>query len=300
MRILIADDESISRRLLEVTLRRLGHEVLSVMDGSQALEALSTDDAPRLAILDWEMPGFDGLEVCRRLRQRADRYVYVILLTARSEREDMVTALEADVDDFLVKPFDAAELKARLRSGLRVLELQEGLLHKQEALRQLATQDHLTGILNRRSVLERCEIELARSSRAGSPVSVLIADLDRFKSINDTYGHAAGDVVLVAAADRMRSVLRSHDAIGRYGGEEFLAVLPGCDAAAAATIAGRVLTAVSDERVKAGDLLLEITISIGVATTRSGEESTAALIASADRALYRAKAAGRNRMEQCA
>jgi diguanylate cyclase (GGDEF)-like protein len=288
---------------LEVTLRRLGHEVSAVSDGAQALDKLSGDDAPRLAILDWVMPGLDGLEVCRQLRKRTDRYQYLILLTARSEREDMVTALEADIDDVLTKPFDAAELKARLRSGVRVLELQEGLLRKQEELRHLATRDHLTGILNRRTIVECAEVELKRGLRGLhelSPLSIMIADLDRFKNINDTYGHATGDAVLVAAAECMRSVLRAHDVIGRYGGEEFLVVLPGCDVEAAAAVGKRLLTAVSDLRIPVADILLGVTISVGVATTRSGRESAAELIAAADRALYQAKAAGRNRLTQCA
>jgi diguanylate cyclase (GGDEF)-like protein len=212
----------------------------------------------------------------------------------------MVRALEADVDDFLTKPFDAAELRARLRSGARVLDLQEGLLRTQEELRHLATHDQLTGIFNRPTIVESLERELTRAARERTPVSVAIADLDHFKRINDNYGHAAGDAVLAVAAARMRSVLRKYDAIGRYGGEEFLVVLPACDAAGAADVATRILKAVCEAPVDVAGGALGMAVSVGVSTTRSGTESAAELIAGADRALYRAKAAGRNRIEQFA
>ena len=300
MKILIADDEPISRRLLDVTLRKLGHEVVVVSDGAQAVERLLCGSAPRLAIVDWEMPKLDGLEVCRRLRLRQHPYVYLILLTARSEHRDMVRALDADVDDFLVKPFDASELRARLRSGTRVLDLQEGLLRVQDELRRLASYDHLTGILNRRTVVDCLQRELARSSRQRVPLSVLLADFDRFKDINDNYGHTTGDTVLAVASQRMRSVLRARDSMGRYGGDEFLIVLPGCDAITAADIATRARKAVCDCPTEADRPQLEMSISIGVTTTLSGTQSVAELIADADDALYRAKALGRNRIEQFA
>lgn len=300
MKILIADDESISQRILEVTLRKLGHEVVAVPDGAQAVDTLLCEGAPRLAIVDWEMPKLDGLEVCRRIRLRRNPYVYLILLTARSEHRDMVRALDADVDDFLAKPFDASELRARLRSGTRVLDLQEGLLRTQDELQRLASHDHLTDVLNRRTVVECLQRELTRSSRQRVPLSVLMADLDRFKHINDNYGHATGDTLLTVATQRMRSVLRAHDSIGRYGGDEFLVVLPECDAIAAADIATRIRKAVSDCPAETGRSQLEMSISIGVATTPSGTQSAAELIADADHAVYRAKALGRNRIEQIA
>ena len=296
MKILIADDEPISRRLLEVTLRRLGHDVVAVEDGAHAIETLLREDAPRFAIVDWEMPKVDGLEVCRRLRLRQHPYVYLILLTARSEHKDMLKALNADVDDFLAKPLDASELRARLRSGTRVLNLQEGLLRAQAELHRLASHDHLTGTMNRRSVVECLNKELARSARERVPVSVLMTDLDRFKTINDKHGHIAGDLVLRTACERMRSVLRSHDSIGRYGGDEFLIVLPGCDGEMAAEIGTRVLNAVCGSPVKMDRSELEVSVSIGTATTCAGIPSAAEFIADADSALYRAKNAGRTRI----
>jgi two-component system cell cycle response regulator len=296
MRILIADDDPISRRRLEVALVRQGHQALPVTDGTAAIAALAAPGAPRLAILDWMMPGADGLEVCRTLRRRQAPYVYVILLTTRDRREDMVAGLEADADDFLVKPFDAVELRARLRSGERVIELQEGLLAAQDALRFEATHDPLTGLWNRAMVLDHLQRELARLARHAGPLAVALADLDHFKRVNDTHGHAAGDAVLRQAAERMRLALRDCDSLGRYGGEEFLLVLPACDLAAAALAVERVRAAIAAQPMRAGEVLLPVSVSLGVAAAHRDARDAARLIAAADQALYRAKALGRNRV----
>jgi diguanylate cyclase (GGDEF)-like protein len=295
LRILIADDDQLSRRLLEVTLKRLGHEPVIVTNGTDAEEQLLRPDGPHLAILDWDMPGANGLAVCRAVRQRAHPYVYVVLLTARDRREDMLVALEADVDDFLTKPLDAGELQARLRSGERLLTLQENLLRAQEALRYQATHDHLTGLWNRVMVLEQLAVEITRAKRAKKSVAIMLVDLDHFKKVNDTYGHPAGDAILREAAARMRVALRAYDSIGRYGGEEFLIVLPGCDARAALVVAERARTSVAAP-VRVGDVDIPMSISLGVASTQSASEDPALLIQAADEALYRAKAAGRNRV----
>jgi diguanylate cyclase (GGDEF)-like protein len=295
LRILIADDDQLSRRLLEVTLKRLGHEPVIVTNGTDAEAQLLRPDGPHLAILDWDMPGADGLAVCRAVRQRAHPYVYVVLLTARDRREDMLVALEADVDDFLTKPLDAGELQARLRSGERLLTLQENLLRAQEALRYQATHDHLTGLWNRVMVLEQLAVEITRAKRAKKSVAIMLVDLDHFKKVNDTYGHPAGDAILREAAARMRVALRAYDSIGRYGGEEFLIVLPGCDARAALVVAERARTSVAAP-VRVGDVDIPMSISLGVASTQSASEDPALLIQAADEALYRAKAAGRNRV----
>lgn len=297
MTILIADDEVVARRLLEGTLVRLGHEVLAVDNGTDATDALLSADGPRLAILDWMMPGADGLTVCRAVRQRATSYVYLILLTARNRPEDVLLALDAEVDDFLTKPFDLLELRLRLRSAARVLDLQEGLLRTQGELHRLATQDVLTGVPNRRGVLDQLAAELQRAARSKEPVSIALLDLDEFKRVNDTYGHAAGDTMLQQATRRIRSVLRAHDLLGRYGGEEFLLVLPGCDEIAALDVADRVRSSIAGEPVSTGTLALDMTASLGIATTSDRDEGVSELIQRADRALYRAKANGRNCVE---
>jgi two-component system, cell cycle response regulator len=298
MRILIADDDPVSRRLLEGTLVRLGHEVVAVEDGEQAIAALLAPNGPRLAILDWMMPGADGLTVCRTIRQRPSPYTYVIMLTARDQRSDMVEGLGAEADDFLTKPLDAVELTARLRSGERVLALQENLLQTQAALRHEATHDRLTGLWNRGMVLDHLNRELSRSRREKLPMAVLLADLDHFKCINDMHGHGTGDTVLREVANRMRGALRDYDALGRYGGEEFLLVLSGAEVDVAGEVAERVRTMIHAEPVRDGALDIAVSASLGMAHTTTVGFESAVLIQAADHALYRAKAQGRNRVEK--
>jgi diguanylate cyclase (GGDEF)-like protein len=297
VRILIADDDPVSRRLLEATLVRLGHEVEAVPDGLEAIEAFRSADSPRLAILDWIMPGADGLAVCRAVRDQGGPYVYVILLTARDRHEDMLAALDAQCDDFLRKPFDSVELRARIRSGERVLDLQQKLLDAQEQLRHDATHDRLTGLWNRSMIVDELEREISRSKREKRTLTILIGDVDHFKDVNDTYGHAAGDEVLRETATRMAGVRRHYDSIGRYGGEEFLLILPGCDLHQAVPVAERVRCTVSAEPVSIGPVKWPLTISVGVASASPSTPDAATLIAAADEALYRAKARGRNRVE---
>lgn len=299
MRILIADDEPVSRRLLEGTLVQLGHSVTAVEDGAQALAALLAPQGPPLAILDWMMPGIDGLEVCRRIRQRASPYTYIILLTSRHARSDMLAGLDAGADDFLTKPCDAMELRIRLRSGERVIELQEHLLRTQEALKFEAAHDRLTGLWNRGSVLDQLTRELSRAKRERAPLTVLLADLDHFKRINDEYGHAAGDKVLREVGTRMRDVLRKSDSIGRYGGEEFLLVLPRADLDGAREVGERLLAAVRAITVRDHGLVIQPRTSIGAASTTFSGFDADALIRAADAALYRAKAQGRDRVVAC-
>ena len=293
MKILIAEDDATSRRILERAVVRLGHEPISVTNGTDAEELLLPPEGPRLAILDWMMPGTDGLAVCRAVRRRVGPYVYVILLTARDRHEDRVAALDADVDEFLTKPLDAGDLQARLRSGKRLLDLQESLLETQEQLRYQATHDDLTGLWNRSMVRKHLDAELSRAKRNAKPVAALLADVDHFKKVNDTYGHAAGDVVLREAAVRMRAALRAYDSVGRYGGEEFLIVLPDCDTASALQAAERARALVAAP-LNVDGIDLPLTISLGVASTLTSAYDSDALIRAADQALYRAKAAGRN------
>lgn len=297
MKVLVADDDLVSRRILQSTLERLGHEVVVASDGLEAQRILLAPDGPRLAILDWMMPGADGLSVCRAVRAQSHSYVYVIVLTAKARKEDLAAAFDAEIDDFVTKPFEPVELRARLRSGERVLHLQASLLEIQALLRQQATHDSLTGLWNRGMVLDQLELEYRRAARNGTSLSVAMADIDHFKSINDRHGHATGDDVLIAAAARMRSVLRDHDGISRYGGEEFLIVLPDTPHATARDIAERVRSAMEGTPVDTGSVTLTATVSMGVATTDAETPDVETLINNADAALYRAKAGGRNRVE---
>jgi len=301
MRILIADDEPVSRRLLQRSLEQLGHEVIAVVDGNAAVAALLGEDGPRFAILDWMMPGADGLAVCQMLRQREREdgtpYTYVIVLTSKQRREDMVKALDSGVDDFLTKPFDPLELHARVRSGERVLNLQENLLQAKERLRIQASHDQLTGLWNRGEALDQLTLELRRAARDGKPLSVVMADLDGFKQVNDTYGHFAGDEVLREVAARIRAGIRVNDGAARYGGDEFLLLLPGCDERMASDAAERARDAVAAGLVASNGERLPVTLSLGVACTTAVGLDAMALLHSADEALYRAKTRGRNRVE---
>jgi diguanylate cyclase (GGDEF)-like protein len=299
MRILIADDSLVSRHLLEAAVRSWGYNVVVACDGTEAWKILEREDCPPLAILDWMMPGLTGPEVCRLVRQKAQEpYTYILLLTSRSLKEDVVEGMDSGADDYLTKPFDQHELKVRLRAGTRIVDLQAQLLATREALRQQATHDHLTQLYNRSSILGILDRELTRSSRDHNHVGVVLVDLDHFKSINDTRGHFAGDVALKESARRMKDSMRSYDAVGRYGGEEFLVVLPGCDESCTRKQAERLRTAIESEALRlpdGGDIRL--TASFGCTSViNNGSVSPDPLIKVADDALYKAKREGRNRV----
>jgi two-component system, cell cycle response regulator len=295
--VLIADDDPVSRRLLEVSLSNAGYRATMATNGTQALRILEEQNGPRLAVLDWMMPEMDGIEVCRAIRNSArERYIYIILLTARGHQSEIVQGLEAGADDYVTKPFDLHELKARLRARKRTLELQEQLVTAREELRVQATHDSLTGLLNRRAILEVLEKELARSVRKGQPVAIIMADLDYFKRVNDTHGHPAGDTVLRETARRMLGSVRTYDSVGRYGGEEFVVVAPGCDLTEAVEQAERLRACISAEAIREGDITIATTMSLGVTATTGGDAKSGQLLLAADEALYAAKHGGRNRV----
>ncbi len=298
MKILIADDESVSRRMLQALLVKWGYEVVSVEDGNAAWEKLKPSDAPRMALLDWMMPGQNGVDVCRALRKlRPEPYTYLLLLTAKDAKESVVEGLESGADDYLTKPFHAAELKARIRVGLRLLDLEDNLVQAREAMRFKATHDTLTGVWNRGVILETLERETWRSRRESSSLGVLIADLDHFKAVNDTYGHLVGDTVLREVARRMQTTIRSYDAVGRYGGEEFLILLPGCNTSATSNKAELLREALTRGPIETQIGALKITMSIGGVGTEDWPANSAnQILQMADLALYRAKEEGRNRI----
>jgi two-component system, cell cycle response regulator len=297
MKILLADDEPIARTMLEHWLVGWGYEVTLARDGESALQALKDDTELRLLVVDWVMPKKDGIEVCKAIRSGPQEpYVYIVLLTAKDDKSDIIAGLDAGADDYLVKPCNPLELKVRLRAGRRVIELQEQLVKARESLRFEAMHDSLTGLLNRGAVLEQLTKELVRASRRGAPVSVLMGDLDHFKNINDTHGHAAGDAVLRETSRRLKAGMRAYDSVGRLGGEEFIAVLPECDAKTGLSVAQRLCRALSDAPTQYAGKAISQSISIGVAATdQFGSATGAELIRAADAALYRAKHAGRAR-----
>ncbi|MEO8663042.1 MAG: diguanylate cyclase [Bryobacteraceae bacterium] len=298
MKVLIADDSSVSRRLLEVTLQRWDYDVQVACDGAEAWSVLEKPEGPTLAILDWMMPRMTGPDVCRLVRQGdREQYVYLLLLTSKGQREDLIEGMEAGADDYLVKPFDQNELKVRLRAGRRILDLQSQLMEAREALRVQATRDSLTGLWNRRAALEALLDEMRRATRDGGAIGVVLCDLDYFKKVNDTYGHAAGDSVLQEAALRMSQGLRSYDTVGRYGGEEFLIILPGCDDDVTEQKAERLRELLAAHTVHADSNELVVTGSFGSTCWTPGSGMTLeTIIGVADDALYEAKRQGRNRV----
>jgi len=287
VRVLVAEDDAISRLRLQKRLADWGYEVTAVDDGERAWAALQVDDPPQLAILDWMMPKLDGPEICRRLRSLdTAQYTYVILLTGKNSKEDIVSGLEAGADDYVTKPFDAQELEVRLRIGRRIIAMQQ-------ELRFRATRDPLTGALNRGAAVDMLRRELARSERSKEAVSVILADVDHFKRINDAHGHLGGDDVLRETVHRMSGSVRTYDVVGRYGGEEFLIVLPNCEEVIAAAVAERLRRSMASAPFVAAGGSIAVSASFGVACHRAGE-TIEKLIGRADAALYGAKAQGRN------
>jgi two-component system cell cycle response regulator len=291
MKILIAEDDTTSRLLFSATLKKLGHDVTAVEDGRKAWDAWRQNDYP-LLISDWMMPEIDGLELCRMVRAEYSlQYTYIILLTAMDSKGSYLEGMDAGADDFITKPFDEELLAARLRVADRILAL-----HRKLHLE--ATYDRLTSVWNRAAIVDYLQRALQRAVRENSCIGVIVADLDHFKSINDTLGHAAGDKVLQEAARRMELALRPDDHIGRYGGEEFLIIVAGCDWNQTMMVAERIRRTINTTPAVSQAQEIQITVSLGVAMSGGGVgEDAGRLIAAADQALYRAKKAGRNRVE---
>ncbi|HVB36141.1 MAG TPA: diguanylate cyclase [Candidatus Acidoferrales bacterium] len=300
MKVLIAEDDPVSRRLLEAFLRKWGYAVVAVAKGDDAWALLDAEDPPRLAILDWMMPGIEGIEICRRIREKSERpYTFIILLTARGQKQSLLAGLKAGADDYLSKPFDAEELRARLQVGERILKVQDELIATRDALHFQATHDVLTGVASRGAAFEFLVRELARAHREDKLVGIVLADIDHFKVINDKYGHMAGDVVLQEIARRMTKCTRPYDCVGRYGGEEFLMIFPTSTDEGIVRLAERMRKAIEATPVRTPEGEIGITASFGVLVTHSsGQNDVNELVRIVDVALYRAKRAGRNRVER--
>jgi two-component system, cell cycle response regulator len=296
MRILIADDDVTSRLVLSGVLNKHGHEVVVAVDGAEAWEAMQRPDAPMLAILDWMMPGLAGVGVCRRLRDlQSDQPPYIIILTSRGEKADVVAGLEAGADDYLIKPFDPGELRARVDVGRRVIELQARLIEVRDALAHEAMHDPLTGVLNRRALSGVLSREVSRERRHHHGLAVGVCDIDHFKRVNDTHGHQVGDEVLCGLVRLLESNLRGHDVLGRFGGDEFVVVTENAMEGDASNLYERARAAVADNPIPTRAGNLSVTISFGVKIWTE-DETEDELLGAADAALYRAKSAGRNRV----
>lgn len=294
-RVLIAEDDAMSRKILQSWLENWGYRVTLAENGAIAWDILQRERPPELLILDWAMPEMDGMELCRRIRDRRHSpYQYILLVTANDDKQDVVRGLEAGADDYLTKPLNRYELRARLRVGERILTLQHDLIQAREDLRFRATHDALTGIFNRGTILELLHRELARAARSKSTTGILMLDLDHFKQVNDNYGHLAGDVVLKEVAQRISQAVRSYDLVARYGGEEFLIVVPGCNEEQIQDCAERVRSAIASAPVMVHSSRIPVTISIGATVASRGAITETVILAAADVALYQAKNSGRN------
>ncbi len=299
MRILVADDMPLDRSILRLSLEKWDYDVVEAEDGSEAMDILVQDDAPSIAILDWMMPGISGPEICREIRRgNQARYTYILLLTSRDETDDLIEGMQSGADDYIVKPVDLHELQVRLRAGRRIIELQDELIATREELRIQATRDFLTGIWNRGVITEKLNEEINRAARANGSLGVIMCDIDHFKKVNDAHGHPVGDSVLIEIAQRMQATLRTYDALGRFGGEEFLIVVPDATTEGIVVLAERIRRAVEEEPIETASGLVSVTVSLGTVAGPMEQSTTLkGLIDEADRALYRAKDGGRNRVE---
>jgi len=291
--ILLVEDSVVDRQQIAHYLDEWGLDFQAVGDGMEAWELLQKPDAPGLLLLDWMLPGIDGIDLCRRIRTLgADgTYFYTIMLTAKDRKQDLLAAMVAGADDYLAKPVDPPELRARVMVGKRILDLQQ-------SLRFAATHDFLTGLLNRAEILAGLKRELSRSQRTGQPVAIILADIDHFKRINDSLGHATGDAALKQVARCLKSDLRPYDLAGRYGGEEFLFILPTCHLTPATQRAEQLRLAASNDAVLRQLGGTAITLSMGITVANADSDLTVEqLLHQADQALYRAKELGRNRVQ---
>lgn len=301
MRLLIADDDAVTRMMLEKVLIRWGYEVTTAGDGNETWQLLAQPHHPHLLLLDWVMPGIDGLEIIRRLRNSRNSHLYyIIILTSRENPGDVTTALDTGADDFIAKPYDMDELRARINVGRRITCLNEAfaenlrkLEEANETISRLAAIDELTDLPNRRSFNGCFLAALSAARRHAHPLSLIIIDLDHFKAVNDCFGHAAGDEVLKEFASLLRDLARAEDLAARWGGEEFIILLPHTSCEAAAALAERIRIAFETHCSLAAPRLLSA--SFGVAQLCSGDDDRA-LLQRADEALYRAKEQGRNRV----
>ncbi len=295
LRILIADEEDESRDDLAGVLGEWGYDVVTAHNDTTAWKALTEPDSPKLAIVGYSLPDKSGAKLCEMIRYLRGSYVYVIFLAREGDNSDVSDGMAAGADACIRKPVGLMEFGSQLSAAERIVTLQDELLATQEHLRQRATHDALTGLWNRAAILEIFAGELDRAKREDISVSVIMADLDRFKNVNDTFGHHAGDVVLQEVARRMRGATRPYDMVARYGGEEFLVIVPRCDTTFASYVAERIRHTIAAEPIRIDGHDLQLTVSLGVASVRGGQDTNGdSLIRAADKALYRAKNSGRN------
>jgi two-component system, cell cycle response regulator len=293
VRILLVEDSAMERHQIGRFLREWNLEFVAAKDGLEAWNYLQNPDAPNLVLLDWMLPGIDGIELSRRIRTLGANgdYIYTVMLTAKDRKQDLLTAMAAGADDYVAKPVDPSELKARILVAKRILDLHQ-------SLRFAATHDFLTRLLNRAEILASLRRELSRGEREDKPVAIIMVDVDHFKEINDSLGHTAGDTVLREVAERLKSDLRPYDLVGRYGGEEFLIVLPNCSLKVATRRADEIRHLVCKDMIVTTFATVPVTVSMGITAADGSQNlSIEELLQQADNALYSAKENGRNRVQ---
>ncbi|MCE5284185.1 MAG: response regulator [Deltaproteobacteria bacterium] len=300
MKVLIAEDDPINSRLLKTLLFKWGYDIVTVSDGLEAWKIVQQENGPQMAIMDWGMPGLDGLEVCRRLREferSGDRYTYVIMLTGRSDKEDLVTGIDAGADEYITKPFDTKELQARLHTGKRIIELHGALRAANKKLLFMSRLDSLTGALSRNAILDDLDLAFYRSTREKKPLCVVLVDVDHLKQINERYGRQAGDYVLQDCVRTISGCLRRTDSFGRLGSDRFLVILPGVDNRTGMIVCERIRNAVRGKAFQCGDQILPVTVSQSLALW-DGKINIETLITLVENTHLATKPHGTNRLEK--
>ncbi len=299
MKILIAEDDRTSRALLGGLLKKWGYEVIAVSDGRQAWDELVKPEAPRIAIIDWEMPELTGIEVIERFRKREESaYAYIILLTGRDDRENIIEGISKGADDYVIKPFDPEELSVRIRTGKRIVDLEAQLLETNRQLEEIARTDPLTGLANRRALVQELRSRFQSAVEFEMPTAFIMADIDHFKRVNDEYGHDAGDEVLKGVAERLKEAYRRGDIVSRFGGEEFLIIAPDANPEFIFTISERARQMIEEKAFEVSEgISLSVTCSFGVSFAHLKNIALVdEYIKQADNALYESKRGGRNKV----
>lgn len=297
LKILIVEDEPTARDSLRILLEKSRYDVIATSDRIEALEYLNRDDEPaQLIVANWMMPGTDGIELCKSIREdQTLPYCFIILLSIRTNSEDIVRGLDAGADDYLMKPYNPDVLRSRILAGTRILRLQRELESANQRLRIMASTDGLTSLLNRNAIMGVLNDEVARAQRDGTTMAVVMSDIDHFKKVNDVHGHITGDHVLTEYSGRITAGLRTYDSVGRYGGEEFLIIMPNIPAEGAKDVVERLRYNVESTQFHADSQKLTITSSFGIAWGHPkdfGNQND--FIRTADNMMYQAKNQGRN------
>lgn len=297
-KLLLVEDDQDYRQLLEKKLKSSGYDVISASNGLKALELMEIHEI-RLLITDWSMPIMSGLDLIKSVRSDTSKpYVYIIVLSAYSTIKDIVKGIDVGSDDYLTKPFSFIELEARIKIGERIINLESRLQNSINEQLHMAQIDHLTKIFNRRYLFEIGEQLFNQGQRYKHQMALLMIDIDRFKNVNDTHGHHIGDETLISIARRFSESIREVDILGRFGGEEFIVLMPETKAKGAQIVAERMRASISAEPLKTSGPKISLTISVGIAVQESATENLEALVKKADVALYQSKRAGRNRVSQ--